>query len=279
MLAKAIESAALLMYLSDKVVVADDDTGNGWEEDRVRRQVGSEIIGAREKIPRAHSETNNGANVAAASDIDVSGQKCGHIRTLIQLSVLFYHIRRAIRTADTELAAIFVPSWARAKAVAIKNTPARLLDVPSSRKDCKRSRGFQIGSPPKMTTEEEETIMPTNDVKANPPGIVKSWDQRASLGFWAKRAKSGSLTIRQLVAYFPDTGNYQPIRVAKLAIALMIPLIILQARTLPVAVPGWWTIGPIPCARTILHIKKQMPAVGTTYAFTVNKCLIVWTWG
>jgi hypothetical protein len=56
----------------------------------------------------------------------------------------------------------------------MKNTPARLDDVPSFRKDCKRSRGFQIGSPPKMTTEEEETMMPTKLVKANPAGIVMS---------------------------------------------------------------------------------------------------------
>ncbi len=49
-----------------------------------------------------------------------------------------------------------------------------------------------------MTLEEEETMMPTNEVNANPQGMVKSWDQSASLGFIAKREKSGSLTITRI---------------------------------------------------------------------------------
>lgn len=40
--------------------------------------------------------------------------------------------------------------------------------------------------------EEEETIMPINEVTAKPMGMVQSWDQRASLGLRANRAKSGS---------------------------------------------------------------------------------------
>lgn len=45
--------------------------------------------------------------------------------------------RRAVISvpADTELAAMLVPSWARANAVAMKNTPARFPDPPSSRND------------------------------------------------------------------------------------------------------------------------------------------------
>lgn len=43
-----------------------------------------------------------------------------------------------------------------------------------------------------MTVEEEETMMPMNEVMANPIGMVRSWDQNASLGCRAKRAKSGS---------------------------------------------------------------------------------------
>jgi hypothetical protein len=61
------------MYLSDNVVVTDDDTSDGREENRVRRQVGSEIIGAREKIPRTHGEPHKTADVASASDVNVSG--------------------------------------------------------------------------------------------------------------------------------------------------------------------------------------------------------------
>ena len=64
----------------------------------------------------------------------------------------------------------------------MKKTPARLLWVPSLRKDWRRSRGFQIGSPWKITVEEEDTMIPTKDVNANPAGMVMSCDQRASLG-------------------------------------------------------------------------------------------------
>ena len=60
-------------------------------------------------------------------------------------------------------------------------------------------------------------MIPMNEVIAKPIGMVKSWDQRASLGLCAKRAKSGSLTIR----------------VAKLAMADMIPETIPQASLEP----------------------------------------------
>ena len=75
--------------------------------------------------------------------------------------------------AETEFAAMLVPSWASAKARATKKTPARFWWVPSLRNDWRRSSGFQIGSP-KMTVEEEETMMPMNDVTAKPTGIVMS---------------------------------------------------------------------------------------------------------
>jgi hypothetical protein len=48
----------------------------------------------------------------------------------------------------------------------MKKTPALLAEVPSFRKDCRRLSGFQIGSPPKMTTEEELTIKPMKEVSA-----------------------------------------------------------------------------------------------------------------
>lgn len=76
--------------------------------------------------------------------------------------------------AETEFAAMLVPSCARAKAVAMKKTPTLLEEVPSSRKACKRSSGFQIASPPKMTVDDEETIMPMKDVTPKPMGMVNS---------------------------------------------------------------------------------------------------------
>jgi hypothetical protein len=38
-----------------------------------------------------------------------------------------------------------------------------LADEPSFRKDCRGSREFQIGSPPKMTTDEEDAMIPTEN--------------------------------------------------------------------------------------------------------------------
>jgi hypothetical protein len=132
--------------------------------------------------------------------------------------------------------------------MAIKKTPALFLEPPSFRKDCKSSRGFQIGSPLKITVEDDDTMIPMKEVMAKPMGIVKSCDQRASLGLRAKRAKSGSFTIS----------------VAKLAIADMMPVTIPHANLDPVATAGWCTIGPMPWARTIAQMKKAIPAVGTT---------------
>lgn len=65
--------------------------------------------------------------------------------------------------------------------------------------------------------EEEEQMIPMKEVKAKPQGMVISCDQKASLGFPAKREKSGSLTIK----------------VAKLAMEDMMPLTISQARSEP----------------------------------------------
>lgn len=73
-----------------------------------------------------------------------------------------------------------------------------------------------------MTDEEDETIIPINEVTAKPIGMVKNCDQRASLGFRAKREKSGSLTIR----------------VAKLAIEDMMPDTMAQPKAPPDLVLG-----------------------------------------
>lgn len=48
-----------------------------------------------------------------------------------------------------------------------------------------------------------------------------------------------------------------------------------QASSVPCNLLGCLIIGPNPCAFTIAQIKKTMPAVGATMAFTVNKCRLV----
>lgn len=63
-------------------------------------------------------------------------------------------------------------------------------------------------------------------------------------------------------------------RVAKFAIEDIMPLTIPHARALPTAFEGCLTIGPMPLARTRDQMKKAIPAVGTTKALTVNRCLI-----
>lgn len=112
-----------------------------------------------------------------------------------------------------------------------------------------------MGSPLKMTVDEEETMIPMNEVTAKPTGIVMSCDQKASLGFLANREKSGLFTTR----------------VAKLAMEDMIPVTIAHAIALPCDVFPCLTIGPIPFARTMAQTKNTIPAVGTTNALTVNR--------
>jgi hypothetical protein len=77
----------------------------------------------------------------------------------------------------------------------------------------------------------------------------------------ANLAKSGLLTMR----------------VAKFPIEAMMPLITPQTRSDPCRDAGLCTIGPMPCALTIAQAKNTIPAVGTTYALTVNKCRILCT--
>lgn len=101
------------------------------------------------------------------------------------------------------------------------NTPNRSEELAPSRNFVRRSSGFQIALP-KMTLDDEETIMPIKEVRANPIGIVKSWDHSALLGLFAKREKSGSLTIS----------------VAKLAMEDMMPFTTAHANSLPCTVLG-----------------------------------------
>lgn len=153
--------------------------------------------------------------------------------------------------AEMELAAMFVPNCARVNAAAMTKTPKRVapLTPGSSKNLVSRVSGDQIGSSlGKMTVAEDVTMIPMKEVTANPHGIERNWGRSASFGRRANRAKSGSLTIR----------------VAKLAIADMMPETIAHASVLPDAVAPWWTMGPIPLARTIAQMKKATPAVGTT---------------
>jgi hypothetical protein len=70
---------------------------------------------------------------------------------------------------------MLVPNWARVKAAAIMNTPKRWpRPLFSPKNDSSRFSGFQIGSPPKITVDEEETMMPIKLVMANPSGIVNN---------------------------------------------------------------------------------------------------------
>lgn len=183
---------------------------------------------------------------------------------VLPLRMLIHLGSNAVKSvpAEMELAAMFVPNCARVNAAAITNTPKRVapLTPGSSKNLVSNVSGDQIGSSPgKMTVADDVTIIPIKLVTANPHGIERSCGNSASLGRRAKRAKSGSLTMR----------------VAKLAIADMIPETIAHASVLPEAVAPWWTIGPIPLALTIAQMKNATPAVGTTNAFTVKRCLIL----
>lgn len=159
-----------------------------------------------------------------------------------------YRGRRAVRSvpAETELAEILVPSWARANPVAIIKIPKRWPELAPFKNMPRRSRGFQTGSVSKITDEEDDTIIPINEVIPNPIGIVSNCDHSASFGVRANRVKSGSFIIRA----------------AKLPMQLMIALTIVHPRALPWTVLDWCTIGPIPWAREIAHAKKAMAAIG-----------------
>jgi len=58
-------------YFADEIVVTDDNTGDGGEEDGICGEVGSEIVGRGEKIPWAHSKAHSCANITPASNVDV----------------------------------------------------------------------------------------------------------------------------------------------------------------------------------------------------------------
>lgn len=131
--------------------------------------------------------------------------------------------------AETELAAIFVPSCANVKPLAITKTPKRSAELAPSRNRPKSVRGFHI-SRPKITLEEDVTMIPMKDVTAKPTGMVTSCDHTVSLGLRENLVKSGLFMINA----------------AKLAMQLIMLLTQAQAKTLPWAVLGLWIIGPSP---------------------------------
>ncbi len=47
-----VEVADLEVAVADEVVVGDDDAGDGGEEDGVSGEVGGEVVGGGEKVPR-----------------------------------------------------------------------------------------------------------------------------------------------------------------------------------------------------------------------------------
>ena len=81
--------------------------------------------------------------------------------------------------AETEFAAIFVPSCASAKAKDMMKTPnlaGPLAVAPVfglTKKYDSRFNGFQIGCP-YITAEDDDTMMPMKEVTAKPMGIVNS---------------------------------------------------------------------------------------------------------
>jgi len=64
-----------------------------------------------------------------------------------------------------------------------------------------------MGSPLKMTVDDDETMIPMNEVRPKPQGMVRSWDQNASLGLRAKRAKSGSFWAKSASLNMLGKGN------------------------------------------------------------------------
>ena len=61
-------------------------------------------------------------------------------------------------------------------------------------------------------------------------------------------------------------------RVAMLLMQDMMLETIPQPSIGPRKVAGWWTIGPTPWAFTMHQMKNVIPAIGTTIAFSVNRC-------
>jgi hypothetical protein len=73
--------------------------------------------------------------------------------------------------AETEFAAILVPNCATANPLEITKIPNLSAELALSRNIPQRVNGFHTAFP-KITLEEDETMIPMNEVIANPTGIV-----------------------------------------------------------------------------------------------------------
>ena len=78
-LSAVVQLLDLEVAAADKVVVGDHDTGDGAEEDTVGGEIGGKLIVVGEQVPGAHGETDGGANVASAADVDEAGEQGGHV--------------------------------------------------------------------------------------------------------------------------------------------------------------------------------------------------------
>lgn len=76
-----IKIADLVVPLADDVVIANDYTGNGGEEDGVGGEVGGKVVRGGEEVPRAHDETDECADVSTSADIQIARKEGGHVGT------------------------------------------------------------------------------------------------------------------------------------------------------------------------------------------------------
>ena len=67
---------------ADEVVIAENDSGYGREEDGICRKVGREVIRGAQEVPRAHAETDNCANITTTANVEVAREQSCHIGTL-----------------------------------------------------------------------------------------------------------------------------------------------------------------------------------------------------
>lgn len=77
---RGVEVFDLQVAAPDEVVIRARDARDGGQEDRVRGEVGGEIVGAAEELPGTHDEPDEGADVAAAPDVEVAREEGRHVR-------------------------------------------------------------------------------------------------------------------------------------------------------------------------------------------------------
>jgi len=65
----------IIVTTTDNVVFSDHNASNRAEEDRVRGEVGSEVVTTFKEIPWKHAEPNNGGDVTSTTDVDKAGEE------------------------------------------------------------------------------------------------------------------------------------------------------------------------------------------------------------